>query len=309
MKLKEKIDIHAHYFPPAYKSFLEKQQITLLDGAPQPDWNLAKQFEYMDRLHISTAILSLSSPHFYINDQQETIQTARLCNEYGSELVLQFPDKFKIMASLPLPFVKESIEEIRYCREHLQTDGFAMLTNYSGVYLGNPKLDPIMKELNKKPTVIVIHPTHPASVPNEVNENIPDALLEYFFDTTRAVVNMIFHGTIKKYSNIKWIIPHGGAFLTIISDRLEVLSKVLKKNDINVLSDLHNLYYDLAGISMPKQFELLLKTTDKSHLLYGSDSPFTPIELCETLAKEMDDKLGLLCDDIYITNIKRLFNF
>ena len=38
--MREKIDIHAHYFPPAYDQMLEKRGMKRLDGGfPKPEWN------------------------------------------------------------------------------------------------------------------------------------------------------------------------------------------------------------------------------------------------------------------------------
>ena len=68
------------------------------------------------------------------------------------------------MASLPLPEIDASVAEIRYCHDKLKTDGFALQTHSLGVYLGDPKLDPVMEELNQLKSVVVIHPTQPSSL-------------------------------------------------------------------------------------------------------------------------------------------------
>ncbi len=45
-------------------------------------------------------------------------------------------------------------------------------------------------------------------------------MMGFFFDTTRTVTNMILNGTLKRFPNIKFVIPHAGAFLTILADRI-----------------------------------------------------------------------------------------
>jgi predicted TIM-barrel fold metal-dependent hydrolase len=290
--MKEKTDMHGHYFPPAYRHILERHGGNVLDGAPIPAWSEELQFQLMEELNIRCSVLSLSSPHFHFGDREETVQTARLCNEYGAELKTKYPERFRIMASLPFPYIEECLEEIRYCTDTLKTDGFALQTHFCGDYLGSERMEPVMQSLNRIKAAVVLHPTVPAKVPENVNDGLPAALLEYFFDTTRAVTNMILRGTLRKYQDIRFIVPHAGAFLTLLSDRLDVLGGALHMKDLDVMGDLRRLYYDIAGVSMPKQFGLLEKITDESHILYGSDSPFTPLKLCRKWAIEMEEVFG-----------------
>lgn len=288
MEQNKKIDVHAHYFPPVYEQALERHQVTILDGAPRPKWSEEIQLSYMEQLNIDCSILSLSSPHFHFGDDEEAEEIARNCNEYGTDLKLRYPGKFKIMGSLPLPDVNAALREIEHCNDTLHVDGFAMQTHYRGIYLGSPILEPIMQELDRVGAAVVIHPTVPAAVPMRVNEKLPAGVTEYFFDTTRAVTNMIVHGVIRRYPRIRFIVPHAGAYLTLLSDRLATLGSVLKLEEgLDVFGDLASLYYDVAGMSMPKQYGLLKKITEESHILYGSDAPFTPPPLCEKLEQDM----------------------
>ena len=125
--LKERIDIHGHFFPPAYQQLLQRHHIEFLDGVKAPVWSVKRQWEYMERLHISFAVLSLSSPHLHLGDKAEAVETARGCNVYGAELSRRYPERFAALASLPLPEISESIQEIRYGREKLGICGFVGL--------------------------------------------------------------------------------------------------------------------------------------------------------------------------------------
>lgn len=293
MQGKKRVDVHSHYFPPAYEELLTRHGLSRLDGAPRPRWNEEIQLEYMEKLQIALAVLSISSPHLHMGDAGEAVEIARASNEYGAALSRRCPGKFAIMASLPLPEIEASIREIRYCRDTLGTAGFALPTHALGVYLGSPELEPVMEELNRCKVPVVVHPTQPAARSLHVNEQIPAAILEYFFETTRAVTNMLLQGTIRKYPNIQFVIPHAGAFLPILSDRLATLAGALRLDGgLDVTGDLSKLYYDLAGVSMPKQLAVLRMVTDDSHLLYGSDAPFTPLPLCEKLSEAMDAALS-----------------
>lgn len=289
--MQEKIDFHSHYFPPAYRALLARHHIDAPDGVKAPEWSAERQQVCMERLSVSFALLSVSSPHLHMGDREEARDTARACNEYGAALAAACPDRYGILASLPLPETEDSILEIRYCREHLGIRGFALLTSCRGVYLGDPRLDPVMEELNREPAVVTIHPTAPP-VPAPGAEAVPAPIMDYFFETTRAVTNLLITGAVRKYGNIRFVVPHGGAFLTILSDRLAALGAVLLRDrPLDVAGDLSKLYYDLAGFSMPKQYGLLRQVTDDAHLLYGSDSPFTALPAAVRLAESMESQL------------------
>lgn len=64
------------------------------------------------------------------------------------------------------------------------------MTNYGGVYLGDRRLDELMAELDGRGALAVMHPTQPAVMVPDVNEEIPVPAFEYFVETTRAFLNM-----------------------------------------------------------------------------------------------------------------------
>ena len=53
-----------------------------------------------------------------------------------------------------------------------------------------------------------------------------------------------------------------------------------------------SFYYDLAGISMPKQYDVLQQITVNRHLVYGSDGTFTLPPACEAMASAIEEKLS-----------------
>ena len=289
----EKIDIHSHYFPPAYSQMLDRRNMKLLDGGfPRPEWNEEIHLSSMEKLGITYSVLSISSPHLHMGDTWEAIETARASNEYGAKLIKKYPDKIGVFASLPLPEIDAAIREVTYCKNELNVTGFALQTNSLGVYLGDPRFDPVMDVLNREKAIVLIHPTKPQVVPSGVNETLPYPMMEFFFDTCRAVMNLILTKTINKYPDIRFVIPHAGAYLPIISDRVASMSKMLcPDGSVDIGKCLAGLYYDLGGTSMPKQYGNLCQITSKEHILYGSDIPFTPLPTCCKLAETMDSCL------------------
>lgn len=297
MKYPLKVDFQAHYLPPAYYEFLEKQQLYNPDGFPTPEWDLETQQETMRLLGIGYAVLTLSSPSVYHPDKIYCRETARRINEQGAELVAKDPQHLGFAATLPLPHIHSSIYEIRHAFDTLHADAVGLMTNYNGIYLGDRRYDEVMREMDDRAALVILHPTQPSVLVPNVNEELCIPAFEYLVETTRTFSNMVLHDTFDRFPNIKWVIPHAGAFLPILVDRFESFAVLIRFSDpdrrADMMEDMAHVYFDVAGFSEQKQLEMLLRNVPESHLVYGSDSPYTAIEAClgQTSALENTAKL------------------
>lgn len=287
------IDLHAHFIPLAYRKAMLKYEGLFPDKYPTPEWDEQSHLEFMDKMGIGCSFLSLSSPHVNFGDQLEANALARETNTFGANLCAAHSDRFGLLATLPLPDVEASIIEINHCLDVLQADGFTLPTNTQGVYLGEKELDPIFAELNRRKAVVALHPNKPSAIPKNANQLLPIPLMEFFFDTSRTVVNMILKGTIRRYPDIKFIIPHAAAVLPVILERLTLATDLIEKVDptgkLDIYRDFRSLYFDLAGKPVPTQLTNLLALISDDHILYGSDYPYTPAPLCKELMDDLNE--------------------
>jgi 6-methylsalicylate decarboxylase len=304
------IDVHAHYLPESYRTALLDNGHGQPDGFPRiPAWSAEEHVAVMDRLGIATSLLSISSPGVHLADEAAARDRAREVNEAGRRAVLDHPGRFGLFASLPLPDVDAAVAEIDYCCDRLDVDGFTLLTNIGGTYLGAPAFQPVFRELDRRRARLFIHPTSPACWAH-TSLGRPRPMLEFFFDTTRAVVDLVLSGTIAQHPGIEFIVPHAGATLPMVADRVNVFAGLLAVDPaVDVLRDLGRLHFDLAGFPVPRQLDALLTLTTLEHLHYGSDYPFTP-EFAAAMAverlAEVGDPPGSLLDALR-ANTERLF--
>ena len=297
MKYDRKIDFQSHYLPRAYYDFLEEEGLYCPDGFPTPMWDEAQQAEFMDELGIAYALLSISSPSVYTADRERTRRYASLINDEGAGIAARSRGKLGFLATLPLPYTADSLAEARRALDELGAAGVGLMTNYGGVYLGSRRLDTLMEELDARGALAVMHPTQPAVMVTTANEEIPVPAFEYFVETTRTFINMVQNDTFARYPNIRWVIPHAGAFLPILADRFESFALMLRFADpdrrADIMADMAHVYFDTAGFSEQKQIGMLLRNVGADHLLYGSDTPYTDITACvgQTEALENTEKL------------------
>ena len=309
------IDVHVHYVPDFYREAVEQAGQSRADGLPLPAWSVPAQLETMDRMGIMTSMLTVSSPGLHFGDDGAACRLARQCNECGADAVRQYPQRFGLLAALPVPDVDGSLKELEFACDQLHADGIKLPTHSQGIYLGHERLEPLFAELNRRQAVVVLHPQKPAAVPAQVLDGYPIPMMEFLFDTTRAVVNMMMTRTLERHPKIKFVVPHAGAFLSVLADRLVGRRKwFAPAGQQGEAPDIHealrSMYYDLAGFPVPGQLFALLEMVGAKQLLYGSDGPFTP----EAKATGLLQKLkitSLLTEEqrraIFYENALRLF--
>ncbi len=271
-----RIDIHHHIVPKEYLASLASVGINNAVGEPFPKWDIESTLEFMNRQGIATAITSISAPGIYFGNIDFTRKLARECNEISARIVSEYPKRFGAFAILPLPDIEASIVELEYALDILNLDGVTLLTNIGGLYLGDSHYNELFSELNRRKSVVFVHPNTPPL--DKLPMVIKPAILEFVFDTTRAIANLIHRGTTKRFPNVRFIFSHGGGTVPFITWRISFGNQ-------KIIKQLKQFYYDTAVSATPYAFNSLLELVDPSHILFGSDHPFLP----ENVVKIMND--------------------
>jgi predicted TIM-barrel fold metal-dependent hydrolase len=288
----DKIDVHAHYIPEVCRDALMAAGHDRPDGIPGlPEWNEELALTGMDTLGVRLAILSISSPGVHFGDAATAAALARAVNETGAKIARAKPGRFGFFAAVPLPEIDAAVTETRYALDHLGADGISLLTNHRGMYLGDTRLEPIFAEVAARNSVVFVHPTSPPQPTGGPALAAP--VLEFMFETTRSITDLVLSGVLQRYPDLRIIVPHAGAALPVLASRVDMLAPFLAKtgNGADVASlraALNTLHFDLAGVPVEEQLAALLAVADPSRLHYGSDFPFTPWQGCQYLAEQLE---------------------
>ncbi len=287
-----RIDVHFHYLSPEYREKMIDAVGGSPDGFAAPQWSAEAALAMMDRMGIVTGMLSVSSPGVHFGNDGKARVLARSVNEFAARTMTDHRGRFGGFASLPLPDVAGALEEIAYALDTLKLDGIVMLTNFNGVYLGDKRLDPVFDELNRRGAVVFIHPTSPICWQQSAL-GYPRPMIEFTFDSTRAVVNLIFSGTTARCPKVRFIVPHAGGTLPFLARRIGMFGRgVAGGTPVAAEEHLRKLYYDLAGSPGSNAIGPLLEMTERSHILYGSDYVHTPEAIVSAhLAELLSSKL------------------
>lgn len=273
------IDVHHHVFAPA---FLKATETTVVGASRQRmvEWSPERSIAEMDASGVAAAVLSVTNPGIWLGGERAAPMLARECNEYSAQLVKQHPGRFGFFAALPLPDTDASLREIAYSLDTLRADGIGLMTSYGDKWLGDPAFAAAFDELHRRRAVVYVHPTT-ANCCRQLMPGIPDPLIEFPHDTTRAVVSLLYSGTFARCRGIRFIFSHAGGTIPMLSGRLTetgALFGIDKKLPEGVESELKRLHYDTANSAHTAAFAALKTIAPMSQIVFGTDYPFIPMQ-------------------------------
>jgi len=288
------VDVHHHIYPPRYLSE-NVDRIAKDIGGPFAsrieNWSPAGAVEKIDQAGVATAVNSMTSPGVWFEDGEAARTRARVCNEFGAQMMRDFPGRFGMFAAIPLPDTDGSLKEIEYALDVLKLDGIGVLSSYAGKLLGEPAFAPVFEEINRRKAVVFVHPTM-SCCGNPIPGTSPP-ILEFPMDTTRTITSLLFSGGFARYSDTRFIFCQGGGMLVPIVQRLYVAAAQMKPDEKAVRLpkgpeyELTRQYYDLASIGLnPAGVAGLRKLVPNSQILYGFDEPFnSTVQMANALQK------------------------
>ena len=311
------IDVHSHVMTDEYLKYLADNDALMEDGYPLPSWDEKSHLAFMDSVGIERSVLTLSSPQPWFGNLEDSRSIIRSVNERMAEAKRNHPDRFLWCATLPQPDMEASVEEVVYALDSLGADGIKLATNVDGVYLGDSVYDPLMKVLDEREAVVILHPVKPDPINVSTFTGGPIFVYEYPAETTRAVLNMVAHNVMTRYPDIKVVVPHAGSFMPYAVTRLKggypLLLKQGLTGPIDIDGNLARLYYDLAGGPSSQAVKMLLTVTTPDHIMFGTDYPFVPTPILEKVAAKVkneiiqDAELGRYAEDMIRNNAMKLF--
>src|SRR6516225_8395010 len=265
----QRIDTHHHAIPSFYRDLLRKANIDKAGGRELPEWSPEASLRTMGELSVATAILSVSTPGTtFLPNPADAAALARDLNEYLATVVTA-PDRFGFFATIPMPHVKESVDEVVRSLDELHADGVLLLANAAGVYLGQDGQDDLFAALDARSAVVFIHP---AELPGPaVDGGLPFAA-DFLLDTTRAAYLIVRNEIRSKYPNIKFILSHAGGFVPYASHRMA----------IGIMSD--------TGRSLTDSLD------DFAGFYFDTDWPFAPVAAGKLFAAGLETYSGLDSD-------------
>lgn len=283
------IDIHHHILPDVFWRATNDAHNPVGGIIPAP-WSKESTLSFMDDAGIDVAITSISTPGVHMGDDAAARDLARRVNEIGAQLIQDRPDRFGGFAALPLPDVDGALRELEYGLDVLKLDGVVLFSNARGIYLGDARFRPLFAELEQRAAVVFVHPTASPD-PAARTLGLPDSLIDFTADTTRAVAQLLYSNTFARTPNVKFIFSHAGGTIPYLATRFAIVDEMkvipgAQERGIAAES-FRRLYWDTALSWRPPVLRMLRTVVGMDQVLFGSDYPYLRRDLAVACRREV----------------------
>ena len=255
-------------------------------------WAAAKSIDAMDQGGVATAIVSTSSGAELRQslDDDAMQRLARTCNEFAARMAADHKGRFGFYTFLPMPDVEGSLKEIAYGFDTLKADGVGFMTSYGEKWPGDDTFVPVLAELNRRKATVFVHPLAPFCCGNLIPK-VGNAIVEYPYDSGRAVLSLLFNGRFVQFRDINWIFCHAGGPIPMLAGRIENSARSVKDRaqfaPQGLEYEFQRLHYETANSAYAPTMAALMKFVPASQILFGTDFPY--IEVADNV-----DRLGKL---------------
>jgi predicted TIM-barrel fold metal-dependent hydrolase len=228
--------------------------------------------ETLHRTEIDLALISINQPGVLRLAPPEAKAVARDANDELAELVGENRGVLEGLATLPWQAAGVAVEELERAAS-LGLRGAMACSNVAGRPLDDPAFDTTFEAAAALSMPLLLHPTVPAQV-SALSEYRLICAAGFLFDTTTAILRLVFAGTFDRHPDLKVILAHAGSLLPLLMGRVDreyarsalpcALPEGRRPSDY-----LTRLYTDTIAGS-PRALELL----GADRVCFGSDYPF-----------------------------------
>jgi 6-methylsalicylate decarboxylase len=279
----QRIDVHTHGLPEGAVAEVAAKGFKPTGGYKiSVQWTPEAALAYMDRHEIAAQVVSMPMAFAGSDDDPDFgTRVCRMINDGNAELIAKHPGRFGAFASLPADGPDQALTELAYALDELRLDGVVLTSNVAGHYFGDPFLEPVLAELERRQVPVFVHPVDSPCI-EVLGFGRPSSIVEFPFDTARNITNGLYTGFFQRHPGLRLILAHCGGALPTLGWRIgehTVMGRGPNDADIgptHVAEVLRGLYYETALAGSRNSLLPTLEVTSADHILFGTDWPAAP---------------------------------
>ena len=296
----EKIDMFTHILPVKYREALykkaqrglyleEQNNLEVHHNLTPALFDLENRFSMMDKFEGLRQVLTMITPPLeLVTTPSDAAELAKMANDELAELVAKYPDRFVAgVACLPMNNIDAAYREAERAVSELNLKGIQLFTPCAGTPIDSPEFLPLYEIMARYDLPVWIHPLRGRDKQDYEDESYSKYrifhILGWPYETTAAIMRLVFSGVLERYPNLKFVTHHCGGLLPFLVQRLVHQSKRAMKDKEPIEKDI--------GLSRPvlEYFKMFYGDTaihghipglmcgyaffGADHMVFGTDAP------------------------------------
>jgi predicted TIM-barrel fold metal-dependent hydrolase len=247
-----------------------------------------KRIETMDEAGVTVQVLSVSGPGAELLDEAAGPKLAAAYNDRIADAICANPGRYGGFAHLPMTAPEAAADELERCVRELAFSGALINGTTVGLFLDDPRFEPILARAEALGVPIYVHPSlPPKAVADAYYRDLPEMtgfLLSiagwgWHSETAIHILRLVLSGSLERHPNLKLIVGHMGEMFPIMMTRMDDvfcrpgLSR-LTRTISETLTD--QLWITTSGFFSIPPFLAALSAFGADRILFSVDYPFSP---------------------------------
>ena len=245
------------------------------------------RFKAMDEAGIDIQVLSQNGPGSELMPGAEAAVWARETNDRLADIIKKNPTRYSGFAHLPLSIPEAAADELERAVTKLGLVGFMVHGSTDGLFLDDPRFEPVLARAEALKVPIYVHPGIPAQPVRDAYFGRLEAPLSvavsrggwgWHAEAALHVLRLVLSGALDRHPNLQIVIGHLGEGLASMFDRIDetfdpITPKYMKRTVIQTMID--QVHVTCSGFYHKPTFTMLLETFGIDRLMFSVDYPFS----------------------------------
>ena len=278
------IDIHAHLTPQCFLQAMAAGQSWHgvnpgdMFVAPRNVWTPQQRIDDMNSLGVDVQVVSTGAAfYFYDRDPQVISEMHRECNEEVHQMTMDYPERFKGFAQIPMQDVNTAIAELEYAVTQLGLVGAMINDTANGLPYDDPSLLPLWQAAEQMGAILFIHQQGGDTLvtPRSNRYHLPNTIGN-LVDRAVTFASFVFGGVMDKCPDLKICLAHAGGYTCFGVGRMDRGWQVRSEARVNIQQPpsayLNRFYYDCLTHS-EAALRMVIDTVGIDRVVFGTDWP------------------------------------
>ena len=278
------IDIHAHLTPQCFIQAMNRGEEWhgvkpgTMRVAPRAVWTPEQRINDMNSLGVDVHVVSTGAAfYFYDKDPRVIAAMHRECNEEVHQMTVDYPDRFKGFAQIPMQDVNAAIKELDHVMNDLGFVGAMINDTANGRTFDEPEYLPLWQAAEQMGAVMFVHQQGGDTlVTPRLNRYHLANTIGNLVDRAVTFASFVFGGVMDKCPGLKVCLAHGGGYTCFGAGRMDrgwqVRSEAREHISQPPSAYLDKFYYDCLTHSEPA-LRMLIDSVGIDRVIFGTDWP------------------------------------